>query len=129
MSFAFITPASLKPFSPEAVAVITMSNSYSLNPEADFDSSSTGSDDDSAANDSEIEEEDDEDDEEEDERFQAISPNRLRSPLNADPDRLTSFTSTEQRSLISRNSRKQLSLQAALGSFRELDTFCPLFSY
>ena len=125
MSFAFITPASLKPFSPEAVAAITMSNSYSLNPEADFDSSSTGSDDDSAANDSDNEEEDDE----EDERFQAISPNRLRSPLNADPDRLTSFTSTEQRSLISRNSRKQLSLQAALGSFRELDVFCPLFSY
>lgn len=120
MSFAFITPASLKPFSPEAVAAITMSGSYSVNQESEFDSSSNGSsEDETVISDTESEESDDE----EDERFQAISPNRLKgfSTHNADPDRvLSSFTSTGQRSLISRNSRKQLSLQAALGSFRTL---------
>ena len=119
MSFAFITPASLKPFSPEAVAAITVSGSYSVNQESEFDSSSNGSEDEAAISDTESEESDDE----EDERFQAISPNRLKgfSTPNADPDRvLSSFTSTGQRSLISRNSRKQLSLQAALGSFRTL---------
>lgn len=72
------------------------------NAQEDTDSSST--------------EDEEELDDDYDERFQAISPNRPKTPLFSNKPGLTS---TDNRAFISRNAKKQISLQAAMGSLSQ----------